>query len=111
MILFKTKATGPIPGHDDLYKTGITARRSALCVSISWLSWAPQLRYGKGDFAEYNAPMGWGIGFMRPFLRPGFEVFAYDGVALSCIVFGWFRINWSRYATSADYDYNDSSAP
>jgi hypothetical protein len=104
MILYATKASGPIPGHDDLYKTNITGRRTALCLTWGWVAWEPQLQRSHGEFEGYNAPAGWAVGFMRPFLRPGVEVFAWDGVALCAFTFGWFRINWSRWATQQDMD-------
>lgn len=113
MILFKTRVV-PATAENcrNFSKTQIAGWRTVLRFELvpdsgkafCWFSWEPEVKYADREWCVYNSPGSFSIGFMQPFLVPEFSVFAWDGVALCSIVLGWFRINWSRWATHNDYD-------
>lgn len=78
--------------------------RTVLRLSPLWLGWEPEVSYDGKPFSVYNSASGWGIGFMGSWIWPEYRAIPYDGVALCCICVGFFRINWSRWATEEDYE-------
>lgn len=106
MNLFTLFLSGPRPGHDDKYKTGITGRRWAL-VARKWeLSWEHQCLFGD---REHSGPYYYTLGvYADPrlwFAKFGRTEIQYDGFH-NCFQVGPFYVAW--FATCSTYSGNDS---
>ncbi len=109
MRLFSFKHTGPIPGHDDLYKTHIAGRRWT--VDLGWWKERRGFLLEAAQECLYGGPKGgpdgageWGLGggyysaalILDPrewFHLFGHEMIYYDGEN-HCVQLGPFQVSW-----------------
>ena len=93
LTFFSWAKEGPTPGHDDVYKTGITGRRRAIVLDgngrASWFSYEYQYESdGKWNSVGHYATLG-----IQKKPQVGVYGTYYDGEH-RVIHLGWFFIAW-----------------